>query len=307
MFQALEPVGPHVVDEGAHLVQSLGSAEVHTPVAGAANGDEVGEVENSEMLRHGGPAQVLELGGELTGRSFVVADQSQDPAPGGIRHGLGGEIEPKGLRGGPVHVSIILHRVPERKFFPTIWSLTMETLDALAQTFDHTESVIAGVRPDQMTAATPCAEWDVRSLLTHTVGVVANIGNGVRGGEMFDPNGIALEDDVARQFRDAAASTLAAWHAVGLDGEANIGAGPMPASMAANINLVDTTTHAWDIARATGQAEEIPGELAGSVLAAAQGFLNDDIRSFAGIGPAIPVGADATPTQALVAFLGRRF
>ena len=182
----------------------------------------------------------------------------------------------------------------------------METLDALSQTFDHTESVIAGVRPDQMTAATPCSEWDVRSLLTHTVGVVANIGNGVRGGEMFDPNGIALEEDVARQFRDAAASTLAAWRAAGLDGEANIGAGPMPASMAANINLVDTTTHAWDIARATGQSEEIPAELATSVLAAAHGFLNDDIRSFAGIGPATAVGADATPTQALVAFLGRR-
>ncbi len=182
----------------------------------------------------------------------------------------------------------------------------MDTLDALAQTFDHAASVIASVRPDQMRAATPCSEWDVQALLTHTVGVVTNIGNGVRGDEMSDPNAIALDDDVAAQFRTAAASTLAAWRSAGLEGETNIGAGPMPASMAAGINLVDTTTHAWDIARATGQAEALPADLANTVLAAAQSFLNDDIRSFAGIGAAIEPDVNATPTEKLVAFLGRR-
>lgn len=182
----------------------------------------------------------------------------------------------------------------------------METLDALAQTFEHAGSVIATVRPDQMEAATPCSEWDVRALVAHTVGVVTNIGNGVRGEEMIDPNGIAIDDDVAAQFRSAAASTLAAWRSAGLDGETNIGAGPMPASMAVGINLVDTTTHAWDIARATGQPEELPAELAGTVLTVARSFLNDDIRGFAGIDPAVELGAGATPTEQLVAFLGRR-
>ncbi len=182
----------------------------------------------------------------------------------------------------------------------------METLDALAQTFDHATSVIGSVRPDQMSAATPCSEWDVRALLTHTVGVVTNIGNGVRGDEMSDPNSIALDGDVAAQFRSAAASTLAAWRSAGLEGETNIGAGPMPSSVAVGINLVDTTTHAWDIARATGQAEELPADLANTVLAVAQTFLNDDIRGFAGIDPAIEPGAGATPTEKLVAYLGRR-
>ena len=182
----------------------------------------------------------------------------------------------------------------------------METLEALSQTFDHTASVIASVRPDQMTAPTPCSEWDVRKLLTHTVGVVTNIGNGLRGDEMSDPNGIALDDDVAAQFRGAAASTLAAWRAAGLDGEINIGAGPMPASVAASINLLDTTAHAWDIARATGQSEELPADLASTALAAAQLVVDDDTRKFAGIDAAVAVGPDATPTEALVAFLGRK-
>ncbi len=117
----------------------------------------------------------------------------------------------------------------------------METLDALAQTFDHTASVIASVRPDQMCDATPCSELDVRALLTDTVGVVTNIGNGVRGDEMADLNAIALDDDVAAQFRTAAAQLV----------------------------------------------------------------VDDDTRKFAGINPAVAVGHDATPTEALVAFLGR--
>jgi uncharacterized protein (TIGR03086 family) len=183
----------------------------------------------------------------------------------------------------------------------------VDTLDALAQTFDHAATVISGVRSDQLGAATPCSEWDVRALLTHTIGVVTNVGCGVRGEDLLpDINAIALADDLAGQFRAAADGTLAAWRAVNLADEVNIGAGPMPGALAIQINLVDTTSHAWDIARATGQAEELPAELAATVLAAAQGFVNDDIRSYAGIKSAVAVGSDATPTETFVAFMGRQ-
>ena len=277
-------------------------------VARPSDGDEIGGLQDPEVLRDGRSAEVTELRRQLTRRSFVVADETKDAPPGGIGQRVGGGVEmlPGQLRCRSIHVSIFLHVSLERKLIPTKEETVMETLDALAQSFDHTTSVIGGVRADQMSEATPCSEWDVRALLTHTVGVVTNIGNGVRGNEMADPNAIALDNDVAAQFRIAAASTLAAWRSAGIDGEANIGAGPMPASMAVGINLVDTTTHAWDIARATGQPEEIPAELAATVLAVAHTFLNDDIRNFAGIGPAIEPAADATPTEKLVAFLGRR-
>ena len=183
----------------------------------------------------------------------------------------------------------------------------METLDALTQTFDHAAAVIGGVRPEQMTAPTPCTEWDVRALLTHTIGVVTNVGCGVRGDALLpDVNAIALEADFARQFRIAADGTVAAWRSVGFDGEVNIGAGPMPASLGASINVVDTASHAWDIARATGQAEDLPAELAASMLILAQGFVSDDIRNFAGFAAAVEVAADATPTDAFAAFMGRR-
>jgi uncharacterized protein (TIGR03086 family) len=183
----------------------------------------------------------------------------------------------------------------------------MELLDALSQTFDHATKVVSGVRADQLDAPTPCRDWDVRALVTHTVGVVQNMARGARGDELLaDINAVALEADLPAQFRTEADRTLAAWTARGLEGEVNIGAGPMPVVAGMSINLLDTATHSWDIARATGQDANLPDALAATVLAVSRGFVSDDIRKFAGFDPAVPIGSDASPTDQLVAFLGRR-
>jgi uncharacterized protein (TIGR03086 family) len=183
----------------------------------------------------------------------------------------------------------------------------MELLDALAQTFDHTAKVFGGVRTEQLDAATPCKDWNVRALLGHTLGVVANMGRGASGEELLaDMNGFPLEADLGAQFRTEADRTLAAWNAHGFEGEVNVGAGPMPVAVGISINLLDTATHAWDIARATGQGANLPDALAVTVLAACRGVVSDEIRSFAGFDPAVPVAADAAPTDQLVAFLGRQ-
>lgn len=183
----------------------------------------------------------------------------------------------------------------------------MDLLDALSETFDHATKIVAGVQDDQLDLSTPCQQWNVRTLLSHTVGVVANIGRGAGGRELLaDTNSFPLENDRGAQFRAEADRTLAAWATRGLDGEINIGAGPMPAQAGLSINLLDTATHSWDIARATGQDGNLPDEVAATVLAVGQGFITDEIRSFAGFDSAVPVGSDASPTDQLVAFLGRR-
>jgi len=183
----------------------------------------------------------------------------------------------------------------------------MELLDALSQTFDHAAKVIAGVRSEQLDAATPCREWDVRALVSHTIGVVENIGRGASGAELLtDVNSVPLDADIGAQFRAEADRTLAAWTARGLDGEVDIGAGPMPIAVGIGINLLDTAAHSWDIARATGQDANLPDAVAATVFAVCQGIVTDDLREFAGFDPAIVVGDDAGPTEQLVAFLGRK-
>jgi uncharacterized protein (TIGR03086 family) len=183
----------------------------------------------------------------------------------------------------------------------------MDLLDPLSQTFEHTTKVVSGIRADQLDAATPCRDWDLRALVTHTLGVVVNMGRGASGAELLaDINAVPLEADLGAQFRVEADRTLAAWTARGVEGEVNIGAGPMPVPAGMSINLLDTATHSWDVARATGQDANLPDALAATVLAVSRGFVSDDIRKFAGFDPVVPVGADAGPTDRLVAFLGRR-
>jgi uncharacterized protein (TIGR03086 family) len=183
----------------------------------------------------------------------------------------------------------------------------MDLLEALAQTFDHATKVVAGATDDKLGNPTPCREWDVRAVLTHMTGVVANMGLGASALDLLpDITAYELRDDRVSQFRSEADRTLAAWTERGLSDEVNVGAGPMPVAAAMRINLLDTATHSWDIARATGQGEELPDDLATFVLECCEGIVTDQIRGFAGIDPAVPVTADATPTQRLVAFLGRQ-
>lgn len=183
----------------------------------------------------------------------------------------------------------------------------MDLVSALAQTFDHTHRIVGGVSAEQMTNTTPCSDWNVQALLSHTIGVISNIGMAVATGQPPSaPPSAVLTKDLGAQFRAAADATLAAWTAAGIDGDTNIGAGPMPRQAAIGINLLDTATHSWDIARATGQPGELPAELAQMILGICRSIVTDEIRGFAGFAPAVPVAADASPTQQLVAFLGRQ-
>ena len=132
----------------------------------------------------------------------------------------------------------------------------MDLTDALEQTFANAGSVIAGVRADQYDDKTPCVEWTVRDLLAHMIGVVSGLGSAAAGRpqEAFE-----LADDPAAQFDDVATAALSAWRQPGvLDRVIDAGPGPMPGRALGSINLLDTATHTWDLAIATGQHRDCP-------------------------------------------------
>ena len=183
----------------------------------------------------------------------------------------------------------------------------MDPVTALAATFDHTGAVLAGVAPEQWDDATPCAEWDVRALAAHTTGVVENMGRAARGASLLPSvNDVDLGPDPAAHFRTVAAASIAAWRTVDPDGTIDFGNGPRPAEVGAMINLLDTATHTWDLARATGQSEALPAGVAEAALEAARAIVVDEIRGPRGFDPAITPAPDATATEQLVAFLGRK-
>jgi uncharacterized protein (TIGR03086 family) len=179
----------------------------------------------------------------------------------------------------------------------------MELVDALEQTYEQTYKVIAGVRSDQLDDPTPCADWNVRDLLTHAIGVVAGMAAATAGEPRSE---FVLGSDPAAQFRAAADANLAGWRRPGvMDETVNAGPGPMPGKVLANINLLDTATHTWDIATATGQPGTLPDAVAGMALEASRQIVNPKLRE-GRFDPEVDVTGDAGATDRLVAFLGRQ-
>jgi uncharacterized protein (TIGR03086 family) len=179
----------------------------------------------------------------------------------------------------------------------------MDLIEALDHTFQHAHGVIGNVRPDQHDNKTPCEEWTVRDLLQHAIGVVAGLG----AAASRSPGGpLDLGPDPAAQFGQVAASTLAAWRAPGVfDQLLDFGAGPMPGRVVAGINLLDTATHTWDIATATGQPAQLPDDVATAALEVSRATISPEIRA-GRFGPELPAPGGAGPTEQLVAFLGRQ-
>ncbi len=180
----------------------------------------------------------------------------------------------------------------------------MELVDSLDQTFRHAQTVISGVRPEQYDDPTPCEEWTVRDLLSHMIGVVVGIGAAARGDSPGEP--FELGADPGAQFAGATAAAIDAWRAPGvLDRVVDAGPGPMPGRVLAGINLLDTATHTWDLATATGQPATLPEPVAEAALECSLQTITPEIRPgrFAG---EIAAPEDASATERLVAYLGRK-
>lgn len=181
----------------------------------------------------------------------------------------------------------------------------MDLVASLDHAFSHAHGVIAGVRPDQYDATTPCDDWSVRDLMQHMIGVVAGVGAAASG---TAPAGgeAGLSDDPVGQFDQASAAALAAWRAPGvMDRELMSGAGPMPGRVLAGINLLDTATHTWDLARATGQDAHLPDDVAAAALELSRQTITPEIRP-GRFKPEITPPDGTDDTGRLVAFLGRQ-
>jgi uncharacterized protein (TIGR03086 family) len=184
----------------------------------------------------------------------------------------------------------------------------MDTLDRLDGAFASTARVMARVSPDQLSAPTPCVEWDVRGLINHTTGVVARFAaSASRTPGTMDPDADWVGTDPRAIFEQAARTNLAAWSQPdALVGTCQIPMGELPAELAAGINFLDTLVHGWDLAKALGLDPSLDSALAAAGLEFARMMMRDEFRGPRGFGPAVAVADGAPTTSQLVAFLGRQ-
>lgn len=177
-------------------------------------------------------------------------------------------------------------------------------LDAVVQT----GRIVAGVAPGQVGRTTPCADWDVRALLNHTVVGVQMFDAGARGepfelanygNDVLGEDPAAAYEAAAARFRNALAMPDVA------DRTWSLAFGDSPGVQAMSVATIELQQHGWDIARATDQDVAFDPALATAAREAAEALIGRYGRQDNVFKAAVECPDDATVEDRLAAFLGR--
>jgi uncharacterized protein (TIGR03086 family) len=175
----------------------------------------------------------------------------------------------------------------------------------------QTESIVAAVVPAQFGLPTPCPEYDVHALLSHTVGGlnrIALVGEGADALAVPARADGVPDDGWLAAYAAGAARARAAWaDDAKLDALVEVPWGKVPGRIAISGYVQEITVHGWDLAKATGQPTELDPEIASWVLAVAQRILPPEPRGGeVPFGPVVPLPPDAGVYAQLAAWLGRQ-
>jgi len=186
----------------------------------------------------------------------------------------------------------------------------MDALAAYEQTLVWTGQRIAGVRADNLGAATPCRDWNLRALVAHVVAGIWYF-KALASNESIEKlmRGLSdlIGDDPFASYDRAARAGLETWRAPGaLDRIYPMPLGDQPGRDALAIHQADLLIHGWDVAEATHQDATMPADLAEFALETERSFIRAEMR-----GPGRPYDAVRTdfeitgPQDRLLAFVGR--
>ena len=132
----------------------------------------------------------------------------------------------------------------------------MDVVAACQRVVDDALAVLATVRPEDMAKPTPCAEWDVRALINHMIGVCLSYAAVFRGQPVNLGNAPAdlASDQPAAGYSPAAADLIAAMQAPGaLEGSLPQPFRELPKAIGAQVCVADQMVHTWDLAHALGR------------------------------------------------------
>jgi len=183
----------------------------------------------------------------------------------------------------------------------------VEQVNTLETALKNTTRLIAGIGDDQWEAQTPCAKWNVRELVQHTVGVIANFAGGAAGtGAVGDPMDFDLGDDPAATCAAVSADCVANWTARGeLESNISLGDSEFPGAMGININTLDAYVHCWDIAATTGQDANLDEAICEGLLAFIKPVVPEAPREGDNFHAVVAVADTASAQDRLLGYLGR--
>jgi len=187
----------------------------------------------------------------------------------------------------------------------------MDQVAVMKRVVEQTGSVVDGIREDQLGNATGCTEWSVRDIVNHITAGATMFSECVEKGSIPDERlgqlmgGDNLGDDYKGSFHAAADKAVSTFDQPGtLEKMVKLPFGEMPANIALNIAVFDLTTHAVDLAKATGQTVE-DTDLLETALAVGEQMIGPDMRQPGVFGPHNTAPDGASAADRLLAFAGR--
>ncbi|MFD9433000.1 TIGR03086 family metal-binding protein [Streptomyces sp. NPDC060002] len=180
-------------------------------------------------------------------------------------------------------------------------------IDRIDRALDMTAEIVAGIRPDHLTAPSPCTGWTVRDELNHLVGgmrIFAAELSGTDAGAGHDADWVGTDPQTA--YATAATLDRAAWNRpAALASTVRLGFGTVPGPMAALIHLTEVVVHGVDLAVVTDQEHLVDHRLCDDLLAVMRGMDFDAFRRPGMFGPEALAPTGSPAHRRLLAFAGR--
>jgi uncharacterized protein (TIGR03086 family) len=154
----------------------------------------------------------------------------------------------------------------------------------------------------------------VRDLVNHIVGstywFAETVETGVAPASETDVGGPDVTaGDIMAAFADGSRRAIGAFSSPGaLDKMLKLPFGEMPGAAFVMMAANDQFQHGWDLAKATGQADDLDADLALQLLGFARAAIPDTFRGADGkapFGPVVSVPESASTPDQLAGFLGR--
>jgi uncharacterized protein (TIGR03086 family) len=182
----------------------------------------------------------------------------------------------------------------------------MDAVERIEKATAVASEKVNGIKQDQLSDPTPCSELDVRGLLNHLLGGLNMLAEAAEGGKPAMPDGDQFDADPGKVYDERRAKLLQAIREEGVfDRNWEMPFATLPGQMMAGIAFMEHLTHAWDVAKATGQDTELPEDLVKECLEVVRPI--DAMLRMPGVcAAAVEVPADASLTDQLVGFMGRQ-
>jgi uncharacterized protein (TIGR03086 family) len=186
-------------------------------------------------------------------------------------------------------------------------------LALLERAVGHALACTDEVTPGQLANPTPCADWDLRTLLAHICDSAGVLREAISCGRI-SPVPVRASDYVgsgprwrshpAAAFRAEARLLLGACAAESAEHHVTIGDRLLGADLVAATGAIDLAVHGWDVSAACGSDRPIPDALARDLLEVAI-LVMDDVTRPGLFGEPVQVPPLSWPGDKLVALLGR--